>query len=93
MTEEIKQIIRDEIKTTVNGKIDRMTEKLDAHIQQHEHDTNCLNQKFDPDSDKYILRDVLPIIEAYRGSKMLGELLKWLAGVGMAYLALKKFFV
>lgn len=94
MSEELTAVMREQIRKSiqehVNGKIDNLTAKLDAHIQQHEADTNKLNERFDPDSDKYILRQVMPVIEAYQGSRMFGEALKWLGGVGIGYLTIKK---
>lgn len=86
----VKQEIETSIKTHVNGKIDKLTLKLDEHIEQHEADTQKLNERFDPESDRYILRSVMPVIEAYQGSKMFGEALKWLGGVGIGYLTVKK---
>lgn len=83
MTPEIKQLME---------KFDTMSGKLDTHIIQHEIDTKKIENKFDPESDHYILRDVLPILEAYKGSKVLGELLKWLAGIFVAYMVLRNNF-
>ena len=74
--EETKKAIENTIRVVVNGKIDRMSQKLDDHVTQHEGEMN----------------DLRPIIEAYRGSKVLGEMLKWLAIVGAAFLFLKSNF-
>ena len=71
--EETKKAIESTIRVVVNGKIDLMTQKLDDHVAQHEGE----------------MEDLRPIIEAWRGSKILGELLKWLGGLAIAYLALK----
>jgi hypothetical protein len=45
--------VREEIKTTVNGKIDRINEKLDIHNQRHEKDMNRM----------------MPIIESYEATE------------------------
>jgi hypothetical protein len=60
-----------------------MKTKLEQHIIQHETDTKEINRKLDA------LDDVLPIIEAYRGGKIFGNALKWLAGIGTAYLLMR----
>ena len=60
---------------TVNGKMDKMQKALDDHIAKHE--------AFDA--------EVRPILEAYQGSKVLGNFIKWVASVGIAILALKSF--
>lgn len=36
--------------------------------------------------------EMKPILQAYQGGKVLGELVKWLAAVGLAVLAIKGFF-
>ena len=71
--EESTKNIREVIQTVVNGKIDRMSQKLDDHITQHQGEMESL----------------LPIIEAYKGSKILGELAKWVGGIAIAWLAFK----
>ena len=95
MTEEQLAIMHAEvaraIQLHVNGKIDKLTHKLDEHIAQHDVDAGKIADRLDPESDHYLLKDVLPIIEAYKGSKILGEFLKWSASLGIAWMALKGF--
>ena len=94
MDEKLVEVIRAEIarniKEVVNGKIDRLTDKLENHIVQHTEDQNKLSERFDPDSEHYILRDAMPIIEAYKGTQIIGSALKWATSVGVAYLSLKQ---
>jgi len=73
----LREHIQLTIKETVNGKIDRMDEKLDAHIKVHEAH----------------LIEVKPILDAYQGGKVLGDLVKWIAGLGLAVLAIKGWFI
>lgn len=85
---EAVEILRTEVKTavreTVNGKIDDLrktndegmaaiNKKIESHNAAHEKD----------------MADMKPIISAYQGGKVLGELVKWLASVGIAYLIIK----
>lgn len=71
--EESKKVIKEVIQTVVNGKIDRMSQKLDDHVIQHQGE----------------MEDLRPIIEAYKGSKIVGELIKWVGGIAIAWLAFK----
>lgn len=75
MTEEALQVIRETIKETVNGKIDRIKELVELHNERHEQD--MLEVK------KHIEK-VTPIVEAYNGFNTAGNLVKWVAGVGTA---------
>lgn len=52
----------------VNGKLDKITEKLDTHIVEH----------------KAAMENLSPIIEAYKGTKVMGEVMKWISSVGLA---------
>lgn len=72
--------------------IGELTKKFEAHLREHTENSKRLDDRFDPESDKYILKDIKPVIEAYRGSKILGEFLKWAAGIFIAYTALMNFF-
>jgi hypothetical protein len=94
MSDEVLQLVRAEIaksvKENVNGKIDKLTIKLDTHITQHELDTQRLNERFDPESERYMLKDVLPVIEMYKSSRLLGQVVMWLGTIATAYLAIKK---
>ena len=60
-----------------------LKDKLESHIVQHEADTKSINEKLDK------LNEILPFLEAYKGSKVLGNALKWLAGVGTAYFIIR----
>lgn len=100
--EEISRLlatVENKIEKVVNGKIIRLTEDVAAlHgiLEKQNESTSSFHDKvdarFDPESDKYILKDVQGIIEAYKGSKILGEILKWLAVVGAAFLFIKSNF-
>lgn len=61
------------IHETVNGKIDAINNKLDTHIKTHDE----------------FLQEVMPVLKAFQGGKMLGEAMKWLAGIAAAYLVIK----
>lgn len=73
----IQDIITTSIATTVNGKIDRLTEKVDHHHTKHEEDMKDVREH---------MEQTRPIIEAYQGGKAIGGLAKWVAGVGAAVL-------
>jgi len=64
------------IEKYVNGGIRTVTKTLEDHITKHD----------------AFMEDVKPILQAYQGGKVFGELLKWVAGLGAAYLVLKGFF-
>ena len=68
MEPEVLQVIRDTIKQTVNGKIDHLTQMMEEHNEKHEQD----------------MRDIKPIIEAYNSVSVVGNGIKWVAGVGTA---------
>ena len=94
MSEEQLKLMRDEIvkavgitippaiERVVNGNIRDIGQKLDIHILEHQADVTEVKQ---------FMQDALPIIETYKGSKMLGEMLKWVAGVAISILAIKTF--
>lgn len=60
------------IKETVNGKIDRLNEKMDIHNERHEEDMKEV---------KGHIEEVKPILEAYNGTKAVGNLIKWAGGI------------
>ncbi len=71
--------MRDEITTAVRATVKEM-----------------INGKLDPNSPTFAMKDIYqhmeetrPLLEAYKGSKMFGEIVKWLAGIAIAWLALK----
>jgi hypothetical protein len=91
MTPEMLEVMRTEIgfaiKTTVNGKIDAISLKLDSHNIQHEKD----------------MERALPVIEAYESgqrdlesAKKGGRFVLWLAAavtaIGGAYLVIRMIF-
>lgn len=79
MTDEDRKIMRDEITVSVKAAVKEM-----------------VNGKLDPNSPTFAMKDIYqhmeetrPLLEAYKGSKMLGELIKWLGGIALAWLAFK----
>lgn len=66
----------------VNGKIDRLEKKLEAHNERHEAHFAEVKSYMEK-TDKHI-EETKPIIEAYRGVNTVGNLVKWVAGVGTA---------
>lgn len=65
------------IEKYVNGHLRDMDSKLTTHIEKHD----------------AFLADITPVLRAYQGGKILGELVKWVAGVGVAYVVVKGFFL
>lgn len=70
--------------TTVNGKIDKLTHKLDDHIVQHTEDTKKIYERLD---------ELKPIQSAWNSGKIVGEGLKWITGVGVSVLLLKNWLI
>lgn len=68
---------KEAVEKHVNGYMREMNQKLSTHIITHD----------------AFMTDVKPILEAYKGGKVLGDLVKWLAAVGIAFLALKGIFM
>lgn len=68
MEPEVLDVIRQTIKETVNGKIDRLKEIIEEHNAKHEKD----------------MAEIKPIIEAFNGVSIAGNGIKWVAGVGTA---------
>lgn len=58
---EMKKEIRQAIKETVNGKIDSLTVKVDAHMNE-----------------------MRPFLQGWRGARVIGTLIKWIAGIIIA---------
>lgn len=75
-----KAFIEDVIKSTVNGKIDRLTDKVDQHNAKHEEDMRDVREH---------IEQTRPIIEAYQGGKAIGNLVKWVAAVGAAFVVIQ----
>ena len=55
------------VKETVNGKIDILRAEIKKHSEKHERD----------------MEDIKPVIEAYKGTKVVGEMMKWISSVGL----------
>lgn len=79
MSDEVLQAIRETIKETVNGKIDRIDQKLDEHNRKHEKD----------------MQDLRPIIKEFKERqirdaflKESGEKLKWISSIMAALLVM-----
>ena len=83
MVSVVNAAMKPAVEKSVNGYIREMSSKLDLHIVEHKADTAEV---------KEFMAEMAPIVGAYKGSKILGEGLKWLAGVGVAFLAIKGFW-
>ena len=71
--EENERSTKEAVQMHVNGKIDDMRSDLCRHIKEHKEQMDVIT----------------PIIQAYQGGRVLGNGVKWLACVSLAYLALK----
>lgn len=60
------------VRKTVNGKIDNLTDLVQDHNEKHERDMLEVREH---------MTDVKPILEAYNGTKALGNLVKWVGGI------------
>lgn len=65
---------------TVNGKIDRLHEKIDNHNTKHEEDMNDVREH---------MKQVQPYLQGAAGIRVLGEALKWVAGLSVVWIAVK----
>ncbi len=74
--EAIREIVPSVVKETVNGKIDNLKVTLETHIETHD----------------AFMEEVKPILQTFQGGKLVGETIKWVAGVGIAFLAIKGFW-
>lgn len=83
----IREEIRETIKTVVNGKIDHLKEIIDAHNMSHELDMVMVRKNLE--ETKAHIEEVKPYLEGLSGAKLLGTGLRWLAGVGVAWIALR----
>lgn len=75
MDEKILEAIRQTIKETVNGKIDRLKDLMEEHNRKHEEDMVEVKEH---------MIKTTPIIEAFNGINTVGNMVKWIAGVGTA---------
>jgi len=71
----LQELIETTIKSTVNGKIDRLTEKVEEYQKKHNEDMD----------------EIKPFLQGVAGAKVLGSGLKWIAGIAIAYLTIKAF--
>ena len=71
----LKEHIELVIQRTVNGKIDKLNDKMEEHNRIHEAHMETVVKH---------MEETKPILEAYRGFNTAGELIKWIAGVGTA---------
>jgi len=77
------EVIEGTVRQTVNGKIDKLTMKLDEQstaIKEH-------NEKHQQDMD-----EIKPFLQLLSGGKVLGNALTWVSGVAVAYLMIKGIF-
>lgn len=63
---------REAIEKTVNGKIDGIRNLVETHNEKHEADMLKVSKH---------IEEVAPILEAYNGTKALGNFAKWFAGI------------
>ena len=68
IVERVAPEIREEIGTTVNGKIDKLQKKVDDMDDRLEHHMD----------------DVGPFLQGWKGAKVIGNMLKWIAGLVIA---------
>lgn len=71
------------VRKTVNGKIDDLRNKMDAHNTKHEADMVLVRNH---------IKRVEPYLQGAKGVKLAGDAIKWVAGVGIAWLAITNFF-
>lgn len=76
----VKATVPEEIKKTVNGKIDGLRVLMETNNEKHEADMKEVREH---------IVEVKPLLDTYRGGKVLGEIVKWIAGVGIAALTVK----
>lgn len=62
-----KRNVEETIKVVVNGKIDSLREEVRQHSIKHETD----------------MEEIKPVLEAYKGTKVVGEIMKWISSVGL----------
>lgn len=86
MRKEVRETVKVAVKETVNGKIDELRRTNDEGMKD-------INQKIDSHNEKHEkdMAELKPIVTAFHGGKILGEVIKWLASVAIAWVALKTF--
>lgn len=84
MTEEeqarIVEVIRDTIEKKVNGRVEALHVKIDSHNEKHEEDMKEVREH---------IKKVEPFLQGVAGAKLLGDMGKWLVGLGVIWLAIK----
>ena len=83
--EDILKAIRDEIKATVNGKIDGLHTKFDEYVKA---DIEW-KEKVDPILGS--IEELKTVGDGVKAFKFFGGGAKWIAGVGMAILSIMGF--
>lgn len=73
----IKELIKNTVKETVNGKIDRLSLKVDEHNETHEED----------------MKAIRPFIQARAGGEFLFKVLIGAGSVAAAWIAIKSAFL
>ena len=72
------------IQTKVNGRIESLHHKVDEHNAKHEMDMADVREH---------MKNVSPILEGLQGAKVIGEAMKWLAGVVAAWILFHEVFL
>ena len=68
----IEKTIDRKIETKVNGGVVHLTELVNEHNAKHEADMKEVREH---------IEEVKPILEAYNGTKAIGNLAKWVGGI------------
>lgn len=76
----IQETIRETIEKTVNGRIEALHTKIDAHIVEH---------KEDMAETRAHMEEVKPYLQGAMGIKVLGDAWKWLLGLGITWALIK----
>lgn len=67
------------VRTTVNGKVDNLTRLMEEHHRKHDADMIDVREH---------ITAMKPVLEAYQGGKALGGLVRWVFGVGAAFIGI-----
>ena len=84
----IREEIRESVKTTVNGKIERLQQTNDAGMAEIRRQIAEHSASHEKD-----MQDIKPVIQFVAGGKILGEVIKWLGAVAIGWIALKGFII
>ena len=84
ITKNLSEKLVETVKVTVNGKIDALHIKVDAHNERHEADMVEVRKH---------MQDVKPYLDGARGVKVLGDgaklLAGWVGALGVLWIAFK----